>query len=113
MQLEEALEGVSKTSAAKIIIAYEPIWAISSTKNRKDATPKDSSEMTIFIRRVLFDKFGPDAGRIRILYGGSANPRDAEDFLKDGGVDGLLVGRASLDAKKFSQIVKICEALNK
>jgi triosephosphate isomerase len=113
MQLEEALEGVSKNSAGKIIIAYEPIWALSSTKDRKDATSNDSNEMVIFIRRVLFDKFGPEAGKIRIIYGGSANPRDAEDFLRHGGVDGLLVGRASLDAKKFSQIVKICEVLNK
>ena len=112
-QLEICLEGVSKNSAKKIIIAYEPIWAISSTKDRKDATANDSSEMAIFIRRVLFTKFGKDASNVKILYGGSVSEKNAEDFLKDGGVDGLLVGRASLDAKKFSQIVKICETLNK
>ncbi len=112
-QLESCLAGVSKNSAHKIIVAYEPIWAISTTKDRKDATANDSSEMAIFIRRNLFDKFGKDAGKIKILYGGSVNEKDAENFLKNGGVDGLLVGRASLDAKKFSQIVKICEALDK
>jgi len=113
MQLEECLKGVSKNSISKIIIAYEPIWAISSTPDRKDATSDDSREMTIFIRKILSDKFGSEASKIRIIYGGSVNEKDAENFLKNGGVDGLLPGRASLDPKKFSQIVKICEALNK
>jgi triosephosphate isomerase len=113
IQLEECLAGVSKNSISKITIAYEPIWAISSTPNRKDANPDDSREMSIFIRKILYDKFGKDASRARIIYGGSINERDAEEFLKDGGVDGLLPGKASLDAKKFAQIVKICEALSK
>lgn len=113
IQLEECLAGISKNSISKIIIAYEPIWAISSTPNRKDATPDDSREMTIFIRKILSDKFGHDAGRMRIIYGGSVNEKDGYDFLKNGGVDGLLAGRASLNAKKFMEIVKICEALSK
>ncbi len=111
-QLEECLGGVKKMSISKIIIAYEPIWAISSTVNRQDATSADSREMAIFIHKILFDKFGPDAGRTRIIYGGSANEKDAFEFLQNGGVDGLLPGRASLDAKKFVEIVKICEALS-
>lgn len=109
MQLEECLLGISKNLISKIIIAYEPIWAISTTANRKDATPSDSLEMGIFIRKILSDKFGGEAAHIRIIYGGSVNGKDAPDFLKNGGVDGLLVGRASLDAKKFAEIVKICE----
>ncbi len=112
-QLEESLENVSRNSAAKIIIAYEPIWAISTTPDRKDATSDDSREMTIFIRKILFDKFGKDSSQIRIVYGGSVSDKNAEDFLKDGGVDGLLVGSASLDTKKFFKIIKTCEALNK
>jgi triosephosphate isomerase len=112
-QLEECLAGVSKNVASKITIAYEPVWAISSTPNRRDATPDDSREMAIFIRKVLFDKFGPDSASMRIIYGGSANEKDAAGFLKDGGVDGLLPGRASLDPKKFIEIVKICEASTK
>ena len=112
-QLEECLAGISKNSVSKIIIAYEPVWALSSTENRKDATAEDSMEMVIFIRKILFDKFGSDAKKIRIIYGGSVNEKDAEEFLKNGGVDGLLSGRASLDAKKFSEIIKICETLNK
>lgn len=112
-QLEECLAGVSKNSISKIVIAYEPIWAISTTPDRRDANPDDSREMVIFIRKVLADKFGKDAHLVRILYGGSVNEKDAGGFLKDGGVDGLLVGRASLDVKKFIEIVKICETLNK
>ena len=108
-QLEECLAGVSKISISKIIIAYEPIWAISSTANRRDATALDSREMAIFIRKILSDKFGSEAQSIKIIYGGSANEKDAEDFLKNGGVDGLLPGRAALDAKKFSEIIKIAE----
>lgn len=112
MELEECLNGIKKTSIAKVVVAYEPIWALSSTPNRKDATPIDSGEMAIFIRKILFDKFGKESSGVRIMYGGSVNEKDASLFLKNGGVDGLLVGRASLDAKKFMKIIKTCEALN-
>lgn len=112
-QLEKCLSGISKNSISKIIVAYEPIWAISSTPNRKNATSDDSREMTIFIRKILSDKFGSEVAKMRIIYGGSVNEKDAEDFLKNGGVNGLLPGRASLDPKKFSKIIKICEALEK
>ena len=111
-QLEECLDGVKKALIAKIIIAYEPVWAISSTVDRKDATPADSLEMSIFIRKILSDKFGSDAGKTKIIYGGSVNEKDAEDFLKNGAVDGLLPGRASLDAKKFVEIISIAESIS-
>jgi triosephosphate isomerase len=111
MQLEECLAGISKNSISKVIIAYEPIWAISSTPGRQDARPDDSREMAIFIRKILSDKFGSEATQMRIIYGGSVNEKDAEDFLKNGGVDGLLSGRASLDAKKFAEIINIAEGL--
>jgi triosephosphate isomerase len=110
-QIEECLAGISKNSINKIIIAYEPIWAISSTVDRKDATADDSREMAIFIRKILFDKFGSDASKVRIIYGGSVNEKDAEEFFKNGGVEGLLPGRASLDAKKFVEIIKIAESI--
>jgi triosephosphate isomerase len=112
-QVEECLSGISKNSIYKIIIAYEPIWAISSTPDRRDATPDDCREMVIFIRKVLSDKFGKEASRARIIYGGSVNSKNAKDFLQNGGIDGLLVGNASLDVKKFTEIIKICETLNK
>lgn len=110
-QIEECLTGISKNSTAKIIIAYEPIWAISSTEGRRDATPEDASEMTIFIKKVISDKFGANTELPKVIYGGSVNDKDASGFLKDGGVDGLLVGKASLDSKKFTKVIETCEAL--
>ena len=111
-QVEKCLKGVSKNLISKIIIAYEPVWALSSTALRRDASPADSREMAIFIRKVLSDLTSPDtASSVRIIYGGSANAKDAREFLEHGGVEGLLPGKASLDPEEFVKIVKICEAL--
>jgi triosephosphate isomerase len=110
-QLEAGLSGVAKNFLKNLIVAYEPVWAISSTPGRRDAVSEDSSEMAIFIRRILHDKFGRDASRVKIIYGGSVNDRDAEGFLYRGGVDGLLVGKASLHAEKFAKIIKLSEAM--
>ncbi|PIP69034.1 triose-phosphate isomerase [Candidatus Nomurabacteria bacterium CG_4_9_14_0_2_um_filter_32_10] len=112
MQIEECLNGISKDSISKVIIAYEPIWAIG--KGSYPATPEEFREMNIFIRKILNDKFGAKMiGKIRIIYGGSADEKNTEGFIKDGEADGFLLGRASLDAKKFSKIVEICETLDK
>ena len=112
IQIKECLKGISKNLISNIIVAYEPVWAISSTPNRRDATPADCLEMSIFIKKILADITSPQiAGETRIIYGGSVTERDAGEFLEHGRVDGLLPGRASLDPKKFSEIVKICEAL--
>jgi len=111
-QLEECLDKISKDSILKIVVAYEPIWAIG--KGASPATPEEFREMNIFIKKILSDKFNVKAvGNIKILYGGSVNDKNAEDFIKEGKADGFLVGRAGLNSKKFSKIVKICEALNK
>jgi triosephosphate isomerase len=110
MQIKECLSGINKSLLSKMIVAYEPVWSISSTPNRRDATAHDSLEMSIFIRRVLSDIATPEiANKIRIIYGGSVTERDAKDFLQNGGVDGVLVGRASLNAEKFTDIVNISE----
>jgi len=109
IQIEECLNGISKNSLSKIIIAYEPIWAISTTPNQRDATPTDCEEMVIFIKKTLADKFGARTILPRIIYGGSVNEKDAKDFLLRGSVDGLLAGRASLNAKKFTKIINIAE----
>lgn len=108
-QILECLNGISKNSISSVIIAYEPVWALSSTVPRKDATAEDSREMSVFIRKVLADKFGTSAGNTRVIYGGSSSEKNAEDFLTNGGVDGLLAGRASLDPKKFSEMIKIAD----
>lgn len=104
-QLHVALKGVHKKFLKNIVIAYEPIWAIGKNAKRP-ASVEDSFEMHIFIKKVLASLLGKDrALRIPILYGGSVNPENAEGFLRDGGVDGFLIGRASRDAEKFSAIL--------
>jgi triosephosphate isomerase len=105
-QIENSLAGISKSSLSKIIIAYEPLWAIGKNSQRP-ATPAESMEMSIFIKRVLADAFGKNnISKINILYGGSVDLKNAEVFLKEGGVNGLLVGRASLDDLKFGKILE-------
>ena len=111
-QIKECLRGITKKSIPSIIIAYEPIWSLSSTPNRRDATSEDSREMVIFIRKIISDISSLEiANNTRIIYGGSVTDKNAKDFLQNGGVDGVLPGRASLSAKKFAEIVNIAENL--
>ena len=110
-QLIECVQGINKNLVAKIIIAYEPVWALSTTANRKDATAYDALEMSIFIKKILSDKLGVNAILPKVVYGGSVNEKDVGDFLTNGGVYGALVGGASLDSKRFLQIITIAEKL--
>jgi triosephosphate isomerase len=106
-QVEESFAGIPKNAIAKIVIAYEPVWAISSTQDRRDATPADSSEMVIYIRKILADMFGgASANAVRILYGGSVDEKNALGFVTEGNADGLLPGKASLSPQKFTKILK-------
>ncbi|MEI6660315.1 MAG: triose-phosphate isomerase [bacterium] len=105
-QIDECFRGVSKAQLQDITIAYEPIWSISTNPNAKEDTPSDSLEMSIFILKTMSDIFSTSAAKdVRIIYGGSVNEKNAESFLLHGGVSGALVGRASLDAKKFIKII--------
>jgi len=111
-ELLDSLADISKDQIPRIIIAYEPIWAIGN--GAKPATATEFFEMNLFIKKVLSDKFGMKmTAKVRILYGGSVDEKNAEEFIKVGKADGFLVGRASLDVKKFSEIVKICEVSNR
>ncbi|MFA5830254.1 MAG: triose-phosphate isomerase [Candidatus Paceibacterota bacterium] len=110
-QIIASLSGVPKESLSKIVIAYEPVWAIGA-KATGVATPEALLETIIFIRKILSDLYDqPSAHAMKILYGGSADETNAGSFMRDGGANGLLVGRASLDAKKFIEIVKIADSL--
>ncbi|MCX6747367.1 MAG: triose-phosphate isomerase [Candidatus Nomurabacteria bacterium] len=112
-QIAECLSGISKNSLARVIIAYEPVWSISTTLNHKDATPVDSKEMVIFIRKIISNIYSPQiAKEVKVIYGGSVNEKNVSEFLINGGVSGALVGGASLNQKKFGDIIKICETLN-
>lgn len=110
-QIRASLEGVKrKDDAVRLVIAYEPIWAIG--KKAKDAmSSAELSQMVIFIKKVLSEIFGREAAlRIPILYGGSVEASNAKSLLAETGARGLLVGRASLEAKSFNAIA---EALTK
>lgn len=102
-QLFTALEGVPKEDAAKVIIAYEPVWAIGTGKT---PTAKEIQGAHAFCRKCLEELFGKKvAGSIPILYGGSVKPDNAAEIGAEKDVDGVLVGGASLDAKTFGDII--------
>ena len=109
-QLFGGLQDVSEEDLDKVIIAYEPVWAISSVKNAKLASPDDVAGAIHFIRSHLKSKFGAEkADNIPVLYGGSVNPSNAAAYLAIPGVNGLLVGSASLIASQFNDIIEIAK----
>lgn len=103
MQLKSALRVISAEDAENLVVAYEPIWAIGSGKA---ATPEDALEVCTLIREKISKIFTPDIARkVRILYGGSVNEKNAASFNLSG-IDGVLVGGASLKADTFAAIVR-------
>ncbi|MBU4536695.1 triose-phosphate isomerase, partial [Patescibacteria group bacterium] len=108
-QLSNALKGVGPNFSNKIIIAYEPIWAIGKAA-KKIIKSEELLQTIIFIKKVLVDKYGTKSiGEIKILYGGSVNPINAEDLIQNTNINGFLVGRDSLIPKNFNLICKIVE----
>ena len=102
-QLKGGLTGLSKEDALKIVIAYEPVWAIGTGKT---ASPAQAQEVHAFIRKQLEALFGKDtADSTRILYGGSVKGDNIKELMSQTDVDGGLVGGASLDAASFAKIV--------
>lgn len=103
MQLKSALRVISAEDAENLVVAYEPVWAIGSGKA---ATPEDALEVCTLIREKIGKIFTPDIARkVRILYGGSVNEKNAASFNLSG-IDGVLVGGASLKADTFAAIVR-------
>lgn len=103
-QLEESLFHLTVGEFHKVVVAYEPVWAIGTGVN---ATPEQAQEMHAFIRRLIKDKYDQiTAEDTSILYGGSCNSRNARELFANPDVDGGLIGGASLDAVEFITIVK-------
>lgn len=105
-QLKESLASLSKKDLKDIIIAYEPVWAIGE-KSKGAMQPSDIFETVLFLRKVLSDTFGKkEALETNFIYGGSVDEKNAGAIIKEGGVQGFLVGRASLLPEKFLKIIK-------
>jgi triosephosphate isomerase len=103
-QLTDSLFGLNASDFSKIVIAYEPIWAIGTGKT---ATSEEAQEMHLAIRRHIASKYGKDiANNTSILYGGSMNAGNAADLLSKPDVDGGLIGGASLKSRDFLDIIK-------
>jgi triosephosphate isomerase len=101
-QVQTDLAGVGQDQLPEIVIAYEPIWAIGTGKT---ATPEQAQEAIAFVRALVGDRDRAAAERVRILYGGSVNAKNAAELLGRRDVDGALVGGASLDPAEFATIV--------
>jgi triosephosphate isomerase len=103
LQLSEGLNGLTSEQVRRLTIAYEPVWAIGTGKT---ATPKQANEVHSFIRKTVENRCGDDVAQsIRIQYGGSVNSGNAKELLSQPGIDGALVGGASLDSESFLEIV--------
>lgn len=103
-QIEEGLDGLDNSEFQRIVIAYEPIWAIGTGLT---ATPEQAQEVHGFIRDKVTEKYGNESGSCGIiLYGGSVKPANTYDLLKEKDINGALVGGASLKVDSFIEIVK-------
>ena len=103
-QIHEALEGLSAQEVSKIIIAYEPVWAIGTGKH---ATSEIAEEAHLFCRSQISERWGSDvSSNLSILYGGSVNGGNAKSLMQQKNIDGVLVGGASLEVDSFLQIIQ-------
>jgi triosephosphate isomerase len=110
-QMNETFKDLLKEDIMKIVIAYEPIWAIGTGKT---ATPEQAEEIHAFIRDILIKKYDNEtADLVRIQYGGSIKPTNAEELFKQENIDGGLVGGASLQADSLFEIIKAADITSK
>ncbi|HWP45222.1 MAG TPA: triose-phosphate isomerase [Blastocatellia bacterium] len=107
-QLSAGLRNLTVPEASRIIIAYEPVWAIGTGRT---ATPETAEQMHAFIRGRIREMFGDEvAGQLKILYGGSVKPDNIAALMNEADIDGALVGGASLDADSFARIINYKES---
>ena len=105
-QLTAALKDVKVDGQAPPIIAYEPVWAISTNKGAAACSTRDAQHMHESIRELLVKKYGKGANEIRIIYGGSVDLHNVADYLSTSHIDGALVGGASLDPRTFALLCR-------
>lgn len=102
VQVEKALENVSKDDLEKVVIAYEPVWAIGTGKT---ATSEDANDVIKYIREVVANLYGDLANKVRIQYGGSVKPQNVAEIMAQSDIDGALVGGASLESSDYTKLV--------
>ncbi len=101
-QIRKGLEGVSEEDAKKLVIAYEPVWAIGTGKS---ATVEIAQDVCKYVRKVVKECVGKSANKIRVLYGGSVKPENIKAYLGCPDVDGALVGGASLKIDSYKELL--------
>jgi triosephosphate isomerase len=107
IQYQSAFDGISEEDFAKCIVAYEPVWAIGTGET---ATPEQADEAHKLIRELTEEKYNAElANELKILYGGSVKPHNAQELIETKNIDGFLVGGASLQVKSFYEIIEIVE----
>lgn len=105
-QMKESLARMSNSDFSRLVIAYEPIWAIGNQDNIA-LSGHELHQMVIYIRKVLKDLYNESvSSAVKVLYGGSVTPENTEDIIWNGEVDGLLIGRASFEPKSYDEICK-------
>lgn len=105
-EITSALESLSQKERSKVVIAYEPIWAIGKTSENA-IKPNDLAEMILYIRKVLAELLsGKSSQHSLVLYGGSVEPENIRDLARSTSIDGFLIGHASVDPKTFTQLVR-------
>jgi len=107
-QLKAGFADVFVAKIPRIVIAYEPVWAIGASLAM---SPRDMHEMAIFIRKTIVGLYGEKGMAVKILYGGSIDETNAADMLTHGDVSGLLVGRASADSEKLTALIRAIKSL--
>lgn len=106
-QLRECLAGIPVEALGSIILAYEPIWAISSTENAQEATPADIQEMVGFIHKTLADIYSVQKLQsLRLCYGGSVNPQNIKEYSSLEGISGFLVGSAGTKKETLKDLIE-------
>jgi len=109
-QISRSIGGVDKENINKIVVAYEPVWAISTTKNKEEETPEHTLEAFKIIRNIL-NKLSGEEINIPILYGGSVDSGNVESFVSKPEIAGVLIGGASINKEEFGKIIEIVSGI--
>ncbi|TSC67124.1 MAG: triosephosphate isomerase (TIM) [Parcubacteria group bacterium Gr01-1014_66] len=106
-QLRAILTGLPRRMQEHYIIVYEPVWAVSTMQGSQPDTPENAFRAKLYIQKIIADLFGAkNAAAIKVIYGGSVRPENVRGFLREGRMDGVLIGGASLSAKVFLKILQ-------